>query len=93
MSDQQKPVKEARPGKGAAGNQWAVQMAQTTEVNPPDEAIPSNTPVSESVEQVKAMEKQEEGHGMKTTDGYKLDDSGQLNNFAVTPPIYTDEDE
>ncbi len=52
----------AEPGKGAPGNNHsAVQMAQTTDVNPPDAIIPSAAPTEESKQEVKAVQKQEEG--------------------------------
>lgn len=91
MSQQPKPT-DAQPGKGAAGDQWAVQMAQTTEVNPIEEHIPSNVDVAKNVEQVKAAKEQEEYTDLKTTDGYTIDESGQLNNLAVEPPMYYEKD-
>lgn len=81
----------AEPGKGAPGdNHSAVQMAQTTAVNPADEKIPSNAPTEESKQQVKAVEKQEEGT-MDTTDGYVIDESGKLDNFPVEPKMYVED--
>jgi hypothetical protein len=91
MTQQSNPNK-AEPGKGAAGNQWAVQTAQPTDVNPADEVIPSNVDVHRNVEQVKAAAAQEEGTDLKTTDGYTITESGQLNNFAVEPPMYYEKD-
>ncbi|MEA5597830.1 hypothetical protein [Rivularia sp. UHCC 0363] len=81
----------AEPGKGAPGNNHsAVQMAQTTAVNPPDAIIPSNAPTEESKREVEALEKQEEGT-LHTTDGYIIDESGKLDNFAVEPKMYVEE--
>ena len=81
----------AEPGKGAPGNNHSgVQMAQTTAVNPPDAIIPSNAPTEESKREVEALEKQEEGT-LHTTDGYIIDESGKLDNFAVEPKMYVEE--
>jgi hypothetical protein len=81
----------AEPGKGAPGNNHsAVQMAQTTAVNPPDAKIPSAAPTEESKQEVKAVEKQEEGT-MSTTDGFIIDESGKLDNFAVEPKMYVED--
>ena len=81
----------AEPGKGAPGNNHsAVQTAQTTAVNPPDAKIPSNALTEESKQQVKAVEKQEEGT-MSTTDGFVIDEAGQLDNYAVEPKMYVEE--
>ncbi|AFY53865.1 hypothetical protein Riv7116_1299 [Rivularia sp. PCC 7116] len=81
----------AEPGKGAPGdNHSAVQMAQTTAVNPPDAIIPSNAPVEQNKQEVNAVEKQEEGT-MSTTDGFVIDESGKLDNFAVEPKMYVED--
>ncbi|MGB3640059.1 MAG: hypothetical protein WBA39_21155 [Rivularia sp. (in: cyanobacteria)] len=81
----------AEPGKGAPGNNHsAVQMAQTTAVNPPDAIIPSAAPTEESKQEVKAVEKQEEGT-MSTTDGFIIDEAGKLDNFAVEPKMYVED--
>ena len=87
MSENSDP-KAAQPGKGAAGDQWAVQTAQTTDVNPPDERIPSGVDVEQNKRELEAAAAQEVDTDLKTTDGYVLTDSGQINNFAVEPPIY-----
>lgn len=87
MSQESNP-KAAQPGKGAAGDQWAVQTAQPTDVNPADEWIPSNVDVERNIEQVHAAEAQEADTDLKTTDGYVIRESGQLDNFAVEPPMY-----
>ncbi|MBD2105082.1 hypothetical protein [Leptolyngbya sp. FACHB-261] len=90
MSDIPKP-KDVQPGKGAAGDQWAVQMAQTTAVNPVDERIPSGVDVEHNEEQVEAAVESEEDSGIKTTDGYVIDESGRLDNYAVEPQMYVEE--
>jgi hypothetical protein len=82
---------EAEPGKGASGQQWGVQTAQQTNVNDPEAKIPSNVDVDENKEQVNAVIEQERGK-MPTTDGYVIDESGNLNNFAVEPPMRVEED-
>ena len=82
---------EAEPGRGAPGNQTAVQTAQTTAVNPPDAEIPSNVDKEKSVQEVKAVKAQEAGTGEKTTSGYTIDESGRLDNFPVEPEIYVDD--
>ncbi|MBE9179906.1 hypothetical protein IQ268_15145 [Oculatella sp. LEGE 06141] len=84
--------KEAEPGRGAPGDQWAVQTAQTVGVNAKDEVIPSNADVNRNVQNIKAQNEQEDGTGISTTHGYTLDEAGQLNNFAVEPPMYVEED-
>ena len=40
---------------------------------------------------IEAVEEQEEGTGMSTTDGFTIDESGRLNNFAVEPEMYVEE--
>lgn len=80
-------------GKGAAGNDhWAVQMAQSTDVNPPDMIIPGNVDIELNKKQVEAVVEQEQGTDLKTTDGYVIDEAGKLNNFAVEPPMYAEVD-
>jgi hypothetical protein len=82
---------QAEAGKGAGGRQWAVQTAQTTAVNDPEAKIPSNVDVEKNREQVKAMAEQEAGK-LPTTHGYKVDESGNLNNFPVEPPMRVESD-
>ena len=82
---------KAEAGKGAPGNQVGVQMAQTTDVNPPDAIIPSNIDVEENVEQLKEFSKQEEGTGVDTTAGYTIDEAGKIDNFAIEPEMYVEE--
>lgn len=97
MSNEDKKVvpkidpKEAEPGRGAPGNQVGVQMSQTTAVNPPDAVIPSNTDTEKSIHEVEALEEQEAGSGMKTTDGYVIDESGRLDNYPIEPEMYVEE--
>jgi hypothetical protein len=87
---QQNP-ENAEPGKGAPGNQIGVQTAQTTAVNPPDAVIPSNADPEEDIAQIEALEEQEEGTGVSTTDGYTIDESGRLDNYAVEPEMYVED--
>lgn len=82
---------DAEPGRGAPGNQIGVQLSQTTAVNPPDEVIPSNTDTEKSIHEVEALEEQEEGSGLKTTDGYVIDESGRLDNYPIEPEMYVEE--
>ncbi len=82
---------EAEPGRGTPGNQVGVQMSQTTAVNAPDAVIPANSNPEESIHEVEALDEQEKGSGMTTTDGYVIDESGRLDNFAVEPPMYVEE--
>jgi hypothetical protein len=91
MSQDTNP-KAAQPGKGAPGDQWAVQTAQPTDVNPPDERIPSGVDVERNIEQLEAAAEQEKGTDLKTTDGYVITESGQINNFAVEPPMYYEDE-
>ena len=81
----------AEPGKGASGNQVGVQMAQTTAVNPSDMTIPSGADEELNKEQIHNMENQEAGTGVSTTDGYEIDESGRIDNFAVEPEMYVEE--
>ena len=97
MNNEEKKVvartnpEDAEFGKGAPGDQIGVQMAQTTAVNPPDAVIPSGADVEQNIEQVEAVEEQEEGTGMSTTDGFTIDESGRLDNFAVEPEMYVED--
>ena len=85
--------KAAEPGKGAAGNQQAVQLAQ-----PVGEAIqPEGTrtmpggDVDQAKEDIARARESESDTDMKTTDGYVVDDSGRMNNFAIEPEMYVEE--
>lgn len=82
---------EAEPGIGSPGNQIGVQTAQTTDVNPPDAVIPANTHPERSIKEVEALKEQEAASGMTTTDGYIVDESGRLDNFAIEPEMYVEE--
>ncbi|MGG6240427.1 hypothetical protein ACQ4N7_17520 [Nodosilinea sp. AN01ver1] len=82
--------KEAEPGRGAPGNQWAVQTAQSTDVNPADEKIPSNVDVEQNQQQIEDYAAQEEGT-LPTSHGFVIDESGRLDNFPVEPPMYVEE--
>ncbi len=97
MSEEKKKVvsrtnpDDAEAGKGAPGQQTGVQTAQTTAVNPSDAKIPSGANVEQNVKQVEAEKEQEAGTGMKTTDGYTIDESGRLDNYPVEPEPYVEE--
>ena len=85
--------KAAEPGKGAAGNQQAVQVAQ-----PVGEAIqPEGTRTmpgghaEQDKEDIARARESESDTDMKTTDGYVVDDSGRMNNFAIEPEMYVEE--
>jgi len=100
MSDEQQVLpedpREAEPGRGAPGNNhYGVQTAQSTAVNAPDAIIPSNTHTELDEKQLEAFEEQEEeeGEGFTTTDGYIIDESGRLDNFAIEPPMYIEGEE
>lgn len=84
--------REAEPGRGAPGNQFGVQTAQPTAVNDPEARIPSNVDVEQNVHQLEEFAKQEAGdETLHTTDGYVIDESGKIDNFAVEPPMYIEE--
>ncbi|MEL7333572.1 MAG: hypothetical protein AAFN12_15100 [Cyanobacteria bacterium J06560_2] len=83
----------AEPGKGAAGNQQAVQVAQAVgdAVQPPGtKSFPGGTP-AEDQSDIEAAKASEADSDLKTTDGYVVDDTGRLNNFAVEPEMYVEE--
>lgn len=81
----------AQPGKGAGGDQFGVQMAQNPAVNPADEEIPSNVDVNLNKKNLDAAVEQESNTDLKTTDGYVIDESGRIDNFAIEPPMYVEE--
>lgn len=81
----------AEPGKGAPGNQVGVQMAQTTAVNPSDMEIPSGADKELNEKQIHNMEAQEAGTGVSTTEGYTIDESGRMDNYATEPEMYVEE--
>jgi len=97
MNNQDKKVvakhdpENAEPGKGAPGNQVGVQLAQSVDVNDPEAVIPSGADPERDIEQVEAAAAQEEGTGISTTDGFTIDESGRLNNFAVEPEMYVED--
>ncbi len=83
----------AEPGKGAAGNQQAVQLAQPVgdAIQPPGtKSMPGGHP-EEDKEDIAAAKESEEGTDLKTTGGFVVDDSGRMNNFAVEPEMYVEE--
>lgn len=80
--------KSAAPGKGAAGNQWAVQTAQTTAVNPPDERIPAGTDPEGNRQDLEAAAASESDTDLDTTGGYVIDEAGQIDNYAIEPEMY-----
>ena len=85
--------KGAEPGKGAAGDQQAVQVAQPVgdAVQPPGtKSMPGGQP-EEDREDIAAAKESEEGSDLKTTGGFVVDDSGRMNNFAVEPEMYVEE--
>ncbi|MGB3135862.1 MAG: hypothetical protein WBB18_03555 [Nodosilinea sp.] len=88
--DQVGNPKEAEPGRGAPGGQWAVQTAQPTDVNPPDEKIPSGVDEAKNRQQIEDYAAQEEGT-LPTSHGFVLDEAGKIDNFAVEPPMYVEE--
>ncbi len=82
----------AEPGKGAAGNQWAVQTAQPVgdAVQPPGTRVmPGGNPEQDKSD-IAAAKESEKDSDLKTTDGYVIDDSGRMNNFAVEPEMYVE---
>ena len=82
---------DAEAGKGAPGNQVGVQLAQSVNVNDPEAKIPSGADPEQDIEQVKAVDEQEEGTEMSTTDGYKIDESGRLDNYPIEPEMYVED--
>jgi len=90
MSNQSDP-KQAQPGKGAAGDQWAVQTAQITDVNSPEAEIPTDADVGHNLEDIRAAATDEAETDLHTTDGYVIDEAGKMDNFAVEPPMYVEE--
>lgn len=83
----------AEPGKGAAGNQQAVQLAQPVgdAIQPPGtKSMPGGHPEEDKAD-IEAAKESEEGTDLKTTGGFVVDDSGRMNNFAVEPEMYVEE--
>ena len=88
----QKIVKEARPGKGAAGDQQAVQVAQPVgkAVNPPGTETMPGGDVEDAKATIEAAKASEAHTDMDTTGGYIVDSSGRLDNVAVEPEMYVE---
>ena len=86
-------AKEAQPGKGAAGDQWAVQTAQATgeAVQPEGTRTMPGGDAEQAKDDIADARKEESDTDLKTTDGFVVDDSGRLNNFAVEPEMYVEE--
>lgn len=88
------PIKTgAEPGKGAAGDQWAVQVAQPVgkAVQPEGTRTMPGGDVEQARDDIAMAKAEEAGSDLKTTDGYVVDDSGRLNNFAIEPEMYIEE--
>lgn len=87
-------VKAAQPGKGAAGDQQAVQLAQPAgaAVHPPGTKAMSGGDPEAAKATVEAVEASEAGTGMSTSGGYVVDSSGRLDNVAVEPEMYVEGD-
>lgn len=85
-------VTEAQPGKGAAGDQWAVQTAQPvgSDIQPEGTRVMPGGDVDQATEDIARAEAEEANSDLKTTDGFVVDDSGRLNNFAVEPEMYVE---
>ncbi|MEL6903298.1 MAG: hypothetical protein AAFP07_20360, partial [Cyanobacteria bacterium J06606_4] len=83
----------AEPGKGAAGDQQAVQVAQAVgrAVQPAGTRTMPGGDVEENKQVIEDAKASEAESDLKTTDGYVVDDSGRLNNFAVEPEMYVEE--
>ena len=84
---------DAEPGKGAAGNQQAVQVAQSVgkAVQPPGTKEMQGGNPEQAESDIESAEQSESDSDMSTTDGYVVDDSGRLNNFAIEPEMYIEE--
>ncbi|MGD1859204.1 MAG: hypothetical protein ACFB0E_04450 [Leptolyngbyaceae cyanobacterium] len=96
MADQSdsKIVKEARPGKGAAGDQQAVQLAQPAgaAVHPPGTKDMSGGDVEQAKATIEEAKASEADTDMNTTSGYVVDSSGRVDNVAVEPEMYVEGD-
>ncbi len=93
-NEQNRDIKlDAEPGKGAAGDQWAVQTAQSVgeAIQPKGTRIMPGGDIEEEIETIEAARESEKNSDLKTTDGYVIDDSGQINNFAIEPEMYVEE--
>ncbi|MEL6581756.1 MAG: hypothetical protein AAFQ14_18585 [Cyanobacteria bacterium J06621_12] len=47
--------------------------------------IPADTDPELNQAQIDSLKSQESGSGMSTTDGYTMDESGRMDNYAVEP--------
>lgn len=85
--------KAAEPGKGAAGDQQAVQLAQPVgkAIQPEGTRTMPGGDVDKNKADIAEARKSESDTDMKTTDGYVVDDSGRMNNFAIEPEMYVEE--
>ncbi|MGB3298787.1 MAG: hypothetical protein WBA76_11000 [Phormidesmis sp.] len=93
-TEQNKDIElEAEPGKGAAGDQWAVQTAQPVgdAVQPEGTRTMPGGDVEQNEQDIEAARESEKDSDLKTTDGYVIDDSGRMNNFAIEPEMYVEE--
>ena len=83
----------AEPGKGAAGDQEAVQFAQPVgrAIQPPGTKEMQGGNPEQAETDIKNAEEEESASDMSTTDGFVVDDSGRLNNFAIEPEMYVEE--
>lgn len=52
-------------------------------------SFPGGTPEEDS-QDIAAAKESEADSDLKTTDGYVIDDSGRMNNFAVEPEMYVE---
>jgi len=88
----EKIVTEAQPGKGAAGDQQAVQVAQPVgrAIQPPGTEKMPDGDVKSAEATIATADASQARTDMNTTDGYVVDDSGRLNNFAVEPEMYVE---
>lgn len=93
-TEQNKNIKTAaEPGKGAAGDQQAVQVAQPVgeAVQPEGTRTMPGGDAEQAKHDISDAREEESGSDLKTTDGFVVDDSGRLNNFAVEPEMYVEE--
>lgn len=83
-------VKQAQPGKGAAGDQYGVQLSQPVgkAVVPSEVQEMDRDDADRNKADVRALRDREAGTGLDTTGGYVLDEADRLDNLAVTPQMY-----
>lgn len=84
--------KGAEPGKGSAGDQWAVQTAEAVgpAVNPPDTDPMPGGDVEGNKQDIQAAKESESDTDLDTTEGYTIDASNRMDNFAVEPEMYVE---